>query len=157
MEKTGPIALMQEYLSILRKIKGWTTEELGNRIGVTKQTISNLENYKVNMTKTQYIALRSVFEYEINCNEKSSILRKAMYILFYSDVEWDDSIKERIKEALDNLAAAASGGISGQQLKVLSITLLSPLKLPVLSETANIKAKPYMWLAELEDEYNAKD
>ena len=39
---------LQENLATLRKLAGWTAEELGDKIGVTKQTISNWENYKPN-------------------------------------------------------------------------------------------------------------
>ena len=47
------IGVMQKHLQVLRKISGWTAEDLGQRLGVTKQTISNLENRKVDMTKAQ--------------------------------------------------------------------------------------------------------
>ena len=47
------ISFLQDNLSSVRKIAGWTTEEFGDKIGVTKQTISNLENKKTAMTRTQ--------------------------------------------------------------------------------------------------------
>lgn len=140
-----PINVMQNSLSVLRKIAGWTTEDLGLRIGVTKQTISNLENWKVNMTKTQYIALRSVFEYEINCVKDNMTLQRIMRILFYSEVNYSKETMIKITEALDNLAAAASGGVSGPQLFLLSTTLLSPLKLPVMNKAIEVD-KPYIWV-----------
>ena len=62
------IEKLQTNLQAIRKVAGWTTEELGEQIGVTKQTISNLENRKTKMTKTQYIALRTVIDYEIATN-----------------------------------------------------------------------------------------
>lgn len=152
MIKRKPILLMQENLSVLRKICGWTTEEMGNRIGVTKQTISNLENYKVNMTKTQYIALRSVFEYEMNYIKGNLTLNRIMLILFYSDISYDEETKKKLKETMNNLAAAASGGIKGEQLFGMSTTLLAPMRLPVLSKTVKINDKPYAWLDELREE-----
>ena len=60
------ITSLQKYLPMLRKLYGWTMEQLGDRIGVTKQTISNLERGNPKMTKLQYIAIRSVFELEAN-------------------------------------------------------------------------------------------
>ena len=150
--KRNPVTLMQKNLSILRKINGWTTEELGTKIGVTKQTISNLENYKVVMTKSQYIALRSVFEYEIRCVSENQTLQRIMLLLFYSDITFDDTSEAAIDEALNNIAAAASGGVKGNQLYLLSTTLLSPMKLPVLSKTVKINDQPYMWVGELEEE-----
>ena len=58
------ICRLQEHLSTIRKVAGWTTERLGEEIGVTRQTISNLERNKTPMTKTQYLALRAVFNHE---------------------------------------------------------------------------------------------
>ena len=145
----NPIITMQKNLSVLRKVNGWTTEELGTRIGVTKQTISNLENGKVSMTKTQYIALRTVFEYELRCVKRNLTLQRLMYLLFYSHISFYDS--DDIKTALDNLAAAASGGVSGNQLFLLSTTLLSPYKIPILERTIDIPNVPYVWIEELED------
>lgn len=54
-----------EPLSSIRKIAGWTAATLGDKIGVTKQTISNLENQKSPMTFTQYIAIRAVLDAEV--------------------------------------------------------------------------------------------
>lgn len=38
------IIKLQTHLLSIRKIASWTAQELGQKIGVTKQTISNLEN-----------------------------------------------------------------------------------------------------------------
>lgn len=57
---------LQNSLLLIRKTGGWSAEEFGDMIGVTKQTISNLENKKTTMTKTQYIAIRAVLDYEIS-------------------------------------------------------------------------------------------
>ena len=56
----------------------YVMEQLGDRIGVTKQTISNLERGNPKMTKLQYIAIRSVFESEANerpGEEKENLLK----------------------------------------------------------------------------------
>ena len=54
------ITKLQNNLLLIRNAGGWTAEVFGDMIGVTKQTISNLENKKTEMTKTQYIAIRAV-------------------------------------------------------------------------------------------------
>ena len=59
------ITKLQNNLLLIRNAGGWTAEVFGDMIGVTKQTISNLENKKTEMTKTQYIAIRAVLDYEI--------------------------------------------------------------------------------------------
>lgn len=51
-KKIEQINLLQINLQTIRKLAGWTIEELGDRIGVTKQMISNLENMKTKMSLT---------------------------------------------------------------------------------------------------------
>lgn len=81
IEISNEISKLQNNLQTIRKVAGWTTEELGNRIGVTKQTISNLENKKTDMTKTQYIALRTILDYEIASNSDSIALARVVDVL----------------------------------------------------------------------------
>ena len=97
---------MQEHLSAIRKLLGWSAAVLGDKIGVTKQTISNLENKKTVMTKTQYIAFRSVMEHEIrNKNDTTYLLEIAAAIL---DLDSLSDIKyERISEAMAFVSSAA--------------------------------------------------
>ena len=91
------IAKLQNNLQAIRKIAGWTTEELGDKIGVTKQTISNIENHKTTMTKTQYIALRTVIDYEIATNTKNDTLAQVVATLLYSSDE-DDEPEEIVQK-----------------------------------------------------------
>ena len=65
---------LQKSLPLIRKIAGWTSADLGELIGVTKQTISNLENERNPMTKTQYIAIRAMIDYEISTNPDNTTL-----------------------------------------------------------------------------------
>lgn len=159
MENYNVISTMQKYLIILRKIAGWTTEDLGKRIGVTKQTISNLENNKVSMTKTQYLALRTIFEYEIRVVNDNAVLKRVMTVLFYDKVIYSIEKERQIYEALENIAAAASGGISGSRLSMMTTTLLAPLKLPGgAGVNADLIETPYEWVREtMEESFDAED
>ena len=91
------IDFLQEHLPVLRKLFGWSAAVLGDKIGVTKQTISNLENKKTKMAQTQYIAVRAVMEYEIrNRNDSTYLLEIAAALLdldSLSDIE-----RKRISE-----------------------------------------------------------
>ena len=64
---------------------GCIAEAFGDMSGVTKQTISNLENKKTEMTKTQYIAIRAVLDYEMEKNPDKEILRSAVNLALHSD------------------------------------------------------------------------
>lgn len=59
------IQRMQDNLLLIRRTVGWTAEEFGNQIGVTRQTINNIESGRNKLTKTQYIAMRSVIDAEL--------------------------------------------------------------------------------------------
>ena len=53
-ERNKQIRRLQQNLSSIRKIAGWTAEILGEKIGVTKQTISNIENNKPASAKQKH-------------------------------------------------------------------------------------------------------
>lgn len=79
------LARMKKYLSVIRRVAGWTAEEMGEHIGVKRQTISSLEkNPDYPMTKTQYIAIRAVLHYEMEKN-KNQTLRELVDILVVND------------------------------------------------------------------------
>ena len=60
------IERLQDNLLLVRRVVGWTAEEFGDRIGVTRQTINNIESGRNRLTKTQYIAMRSVLDAEMS-------------------------------------------------------------------------------------------
>lgn len=124
VNRDNQIQLLQENLSSIRKIAGWTAEELGNQIGVTKQTISNLENSKVKMSLTHYIAIRSVLDYEIESNKDNTVLKKVMAILVDNGGELGEESYSEIKETVNVVAASALSGISGVPLERTFTTLL---------------------------------
>ena len=99
------ITKLQNNLLLIRNAGGWTAEVFGDMIGVTKQTISNLENKKTEMTKTQYIAIRAVLDYEMEENPNREILKSAVNLALHSDeVSEEDQkkIKENQKKAANN-------------------------------------------------------
>lgn len=57
---------MEKHLKLIRSAAGWSAKEFGDRIGVTRQTINNIESGRSRLTKTQYIAMRSVLDDLIN-------------------------------------------------------------------------------------------
>ena len=131
-QRQKQINRLQENLSSIRKIAGWTAEVLGNKIGVTKQTISNLENKKTPMNFTQYIAIRSVLDAEIEQNKENKVLPQVIAILLDSDNELDNDEYEEIQKSVETVSAVASGGIKGAAL-LSALTALSPLVIGLLS------------------------
>lgn len=89
------IQRMQDNLFLLRRTVGWTAEEFGDQIGVTRQTINNIESGRNKLTKTQYIAMRSVLDVEIAKHpEETEMLRTLLDMLVdhpenYSKKDYD--------------------------------------------------------------------
>ncbi len=80
------IDILADNLVYIRKIENWSLKDLGNLIGITKATISYIENKKAKMSKTQFIALMSVIEDEITDNENYK-LDALMQLLYRSSLE----------------------------------------------------------------------
>lgn len=108
------ITRLQESLQLIRQAGGWSAEEFGEMIGVTKQTISNLENKKTVMSKTQYIAIRAVLDWEVAEREDDSLLASTVDLcLNHENISQEDKLKAQAfvsgakKTGLDNAAIVA--------------------------------------------------
>ena len=91
------IQRMQKYLLLIRRTVGWTAEEFGSRIGVTRQTINNIEAGRNKLTKTQYIAMRTVLEREIKQYPEETKMLKLTLEMF---VDHPDNYSEEDKKEL---------------------------------------------------------
>lgn len=129
MEQTSEraISLLQENLSVIRKVAGWTTEDMGSRIGVTKQTISNIETKKTKLTLTQYIAIRAVLDYEIQSNPDNKALAQVVDVLLNKDGEFSDEEEKKISDAVEIISAAAVGGAGTAVLAGTAAALLGAI------------------------------
>ena len=134
IEREIQIKKLQQNLSPIRKIAGWTAEVLGDKIGVTKQTISNLENNKTPMNFTQYIAIRSVLDYEIANNKGNEVLPKVVALLLDCEDEMDEADYSKVQDVVGTVAATAAGGTSTDKLDMVFDVLIKsiPLVVPLI-------------------------
>lgn len=143
------IRIMQDNLCDLRKIAGWTAETLAGKLGITKQTISNLENQKVKLSRIQYIAIRAVFECEMASNPNNTTLRKVMGVLFQAMPPVYSTRKEEVRTALLSIASISAAGLTGLQLHSSATALLAPLgSAAVQMNTFHIGEPSLRWLLE---------
>lgn len=130
-EQLIQIERLQRNLSALRRIAGWTMEELGNRIGVTKQTISNLEK-NGKMTLTQYLAIRSVLDYEaawrIQKDKNDTLLFFAICRIL--DKNLDDDEQEDAENNVAMLALAIAGKAPDSQIRKLDTAISAKIENP---------------------------
>ena len=146
MEKE--IDRLQNNLSTIRKAGGWSAEEFGEMIGVTKQTISNLENNKTKMSKTQYIAIRAVLDYEMAERSDDKVFITTVNLCLNSGDLSDEDLKKAqafvegaTKTKLDN--AAMTSGLAALIGIAAAETILVPLISPAVWSAAGA------WLAKI--------
>lgn len=87
----------QEYMLLIRRAVGWSAEEFGERIGVSRQTINNLEGKRNKLTKAQYIAIRSSLDVEIRQHpEDTDVLRLILDVFVDHPENYDSKEREEL-------------------------------------------------------------
>lgn len=56
---------LRSILLYIRRILGWSTVMLGDKLGVSRQSINKIESGKSRLSKTEYLLLRRVLDDEI--------------------------------------------------------------------------------------------
>ena len=135
------IIRMQNNLLLIRRTVGWTAEEFGEKIGVTRQTINNIESGRNKLTKTQYIAMRSVLDAEMaQAPEDTEMLKVLLDVLVdhpenYSSENRDELLSKANMMAPSILAGTTTrADVSKEWMKAAGVivggtALLGPLGL----------------------------
>jgi DNA-binding XRE family transcriptional regulator len=134
---------LQKYLPLIRNAAGWTAEELGNKIGVTKQTISNLETMKTKMSKTQYLAIQMVISQKIATSQNDMTLANVMKLVMGMEEEQTinyDAIPEAMAVVEEVDEETGNTGIAEPDQKSGTKKLAGALALLGLASTGAISA-----------------
>ena len=118
-EKTRQI--LQDNLKSIREILNWTSADLGDLIGVTKQTISNLETKNSKLTK-HYIAIRTVVDFEIEklkSTDSDRAERACMLLEVLSKAEEENLDFDEISQASKLIVSSTSAMIAGTIISAL--------------------------------------
>lgn len=131
------IKRLEENLLLVRRVVGWSAECLGEKIGVTRQTINNIENHRSKLTKTQYIAIRCVLDAEIEQSPNDTQMLKSFLEIFVDNPEkYSDEDKQILLEKANLLAPAILAGTATREavskewvntLKTMSIVVLGSI------------------------------
>ena len=146
------ITRMQDHLLLIRMAVGWTAEEFGERIGVTRQTINNIENGRNKLSKTQYIAMRSVLDAEMDRSpEDTGMLRLLLDVLVDHPEKYSDEEREKVLADANMLVPSILAGTSSRSMvskKLLKdIGALAGVSVGALLGTLGIAAGLNAWLA----------
>lgn len=127
---------LQKNLATLRKIAGWSAEDLADMIGVTRQTIVNLENNSnYRMTKMQYIAIRAVMEAEVEDSNNSTLGQVINILIDMDDVpeEKKETVQKTVTVATNSLGRRA-GSVAASIAAIAALgSVLGPISIPVAS------------------------
>ena len=105
------IVRMQENLLLIRRTVGWTAEEFGEKIGVTRQTINNIESGRNKLTKTQYIAMRSVLDAEMaQAPEDTEMLKVLLDVLVDHPEKYSSENREELLSKANMMAPSILAG-----------------------------------------------
>ena len=85
------------YFPLIRRTTGWSAEMLGERIGISRQAVNNIENKKYKLTKTLYIAMRYVLDEEIRTHKEETEMLKLVIDAF---VDNPDKYSEEAKKSI---------------------------------------------------------
>lgn len=92
---------MQENLYVFRILLDWSTEDLAKRMGVSKQTVSNIEKIKQELNLCQYITLRLIFDYELVIHPENTFFA-TIYCMI-----WEEN-RRLSKEDIQNISTDIS-------------------------------------------------
>ena len=106
-EQKKQVKRLQDNLFAIRKLAGWTADDLGKMLDVTKQTIYNLERGKPKMSLIQYLAIRALIDDEIQRQPENEALKSAAIVLLD-----DDEITEKNLEELQKSLKVITNGMT---------------------------------------------
>lgn len=107
------------------------------------------------MSVTQYIAIRTVIDYEIQINKKNVVLVQVVEILLNRNEDFSDEEREQISKSVETIAATAAGGIAGASLTAVTAGLLGGLVGLPLAAFGGVAAST-VWLSKIIKDKNKK-
>lgn len=89
------IKILHNNLLAMRHYLGLSAKELGDMIGVTRQTINNIESGKNRLTKTQYLAIIYVLTKDIipNLDEEDKLMINKLLNVKVKECTYGKTIK----------------------------------------------------------------
>lgn len=87
------VYIMQEFLFNLRKIAGWSIDELSQKMGLTRQAVYALEHKQAKMNQLHFIAL--VYLFKAECKNNNNIF---LFYAFNSIFNITDNSKFNIND-----------------------------------------------------------
>ncbi|NCU27489.1 XRE family transcriptional regulator, partial [Candidatus Nomurabacteria bacterium] len=75
------IKRLEKQLLLIRRALGWSATLLGEKLGVSRQTINNIESGRTRLSKTEYLLLRRVLDDEMNQSSEETKMVKTILLV----------------------------------------------------------------------------
>ncbi len=141
------ISRLQNNLQIIRHAGGWSTASFGNLLGISKQTVCNLENGISKMNKLQYIGIRTILDYEIEQHPENTVLAYSVRHLLDSEVLTEEE-RQKTKQAVAYASGAKSTGLDAAMITTGLVAILGSATIELLNNPALINTTT-KWLSKL--------
>ena len=138
---------LQDNLQTIRLAGGWSTAAFADLLGVSKQTVCNLESQgaqKTMMNKLQYIGIRSILDYEIEHHPENKVLSYTVHTLLNKENPTEED-RKKVKQAVAYASGAKATGLDATMIAAGLATIIGTA---ALSNPAIIAATS-KWLSDL--------
>ena len=96
---------LEEQLLLIRRSLGWSAVQFGEKIGVSRQTINNIESGRTHLSKTEYLLIRRILDDEMHSSPQET---KMVCMILLAIVDHPESCsKEERHEILSKAKAMA--------------------------------------------------
>ena len=110
------IERFQSKLQTIRKAAGWSAEKLGEKTGLSRQNINNLENNRYQLTKSTYMLMRFVLDAEIEAHPDETEMLKVILDAFVDHPEkYSEEAKNKILKEANLLSPAIKTKVSNRK------------------------------------------
>lgn len=116
IDKTPEMDRLRENLFLIRSSLGWSSEDLGEYVGLSRQTINNLEKGATEITKTQYYAIRFVLTMEMADSPNDTDILKTILEMFVDNPDdYSENDKKKVREMINIITPSISKGTASRE------------------------------------------
>ena len=98
----------EKNITLIRRTAGWSAEEFGKRVGMSRQSINNIETGKYHLTKPHYVAMRYALNEEIKEHSDDT---KMLAIVLDAFVDRPNAYSDKVKDEIEQKAKLLSPAI----------------------------------------------
>lgn len=114
---------LRENLPSIRKIAGWSGGDLGDMLGLSRQSVSKLETGTSTVTVVQYIAIRHLLDAWIARHPENETLSRLVPLLLDDLRIWGEPYL-KLRLVAQTIAATAADGVSRDAVGAFATVLL---------------------------------